>query len=52
VSDAEVSSLLQVEATWEVIAQTLIEAAIEAGGSDNITVVLISQESGEDSSVS
>ena len=52
VSDAEVSSLLQVEATQEVIAQTLIKAAIEAGGSDNITVVLISQESGEDSSVS
>jgi protein phosphatase len=52
VSDAEVSSLLQVEATWEVIAQTLIEAAIEAGGSDNITVVLISQEGGEDSLVS
>jgi protein phosphatase len=49
VTDTEILELLQTDAPWEKVAQSLITAAIKAGGSDNITVVLICEEGREES---
>jgi protein phosphatase len=49
VTDTEILELLQTDAPWEKVAQSLINAAIKAGGSDNITVVLICEEGREES---
>lgn len=44
VPDEKIAMMLQLGNSCEKITQSLIEAAKEAGGSDNITVVLVSQE--------
>ena len=44
VADAEIQDIFQGSESCEAIAENLIEAAKEAGGSDNITVVIVAQE--------
>ncbi|MGK7942694.1 MAG: Stp1/IreP family PP2C-type Ser/Thr phosphatase [Crocosphaera sp.] len=44
VADAEIQEIFQRSESCEAIAENLIEAAKEAGGSDNITVVIVAQE--------
>jgi PPM family protein phosphatase len=43
VSDEEISDYLQKEADCQQIVENLVEAAKKAGGSDNITVVMVTQ---------
>jgi PPM family protein phosphatase len=44
VSDEEIQALLSKEGNYEQIAEKLITAAKNAGGSDNITVVMVTEE--------
>jgi PPM family protein phosphatase len=46
VGDAQIAAILLAEPQWALAAQKLVDAANEAGGRDNISVLLVKAESG------